>query len=135
MRMNSSNRIARVLFIIGILEIIVCCIIGLMIGQPMLTMMWWIGGFVSGMIITGLSEIIKLLQEIRNNTIKVDVEGAINEANDYTIRRYHLTFEKGDHQFDATLSQYGNEFTVKDASGHVIHYFTSVDIIELSYTD
>lgn len=73
-----KNAIAAVLFGIGLGIIIVCLFAGIFAGQVrsrfstetsfhiVLALPWWIGGFISGMFFVGLSEGLKLLQEIRN---------------------------------------------------------------------
>lgn len=60
--MNSRNTISSILLGIGILEIVICLIVGL-INLPS-SLAWWIGGFITGMIFIGFSEVIHLLQKI-----------------------------------------------------------------------
>jgi uncharacterized protein YkvS len=73
-----KNKVALTLFILGILEIVICFIIGFVSGQPEESydkfiianaLYWWIGGFVSGMLVIGLSELLNLLQQISDNTL------------------------------------------------------------------
>ncbi|MFA9555735.1 hypothetical protein ACERII_00305 [Evansella sp. AB-rgal1] len=78
-----SNVIGRVLFFIGIFLMIVHFIAGIYFGSIpyqyeqvwSTTFMWWIAGFVSGMLFIGFSEIIELLQRMlgqqKGNTVNV----------------------------------------------------------------
>lgn len=72
--MQTNNKIALVLFWIGLVEIIAGVIVGLIMGQPKYQLndkfsfttaiSWWAAGFVSGIILIGMSEIIKILDKI-----------------------------------------------------------------------
>lgn len=72
-----SNRIAKVILWIGIIEIVLAFIVGIVIGKPESTydsfswgtaFSWWGAGFISGMLIIGFAEIISILHETRYYT-------------------------------------------------------------------
>ncbi len=72
----SENIIAKILFIIGIAQMSIGLIVGLILGNAdyygvmnwSVVFMWTIGGFISGMLFLGFSEIIKLLHTINEKT-------------------------------------------------------------------
>lgn len=72
-----SNKISKVILWIGIIEIVLAFIIGIVSGQPEssydsfqwgVAFTWWAGGFVSGMLFIAFSEVIKILHETRYYT-------------------------------------------------------------------
>lgn len=74
-----SNPVASTLFVIGIIEIAACFFIGMYQGIPEksyedyrwgLAFIWWVAGFVSGMMFIGFAEIIKLLHNINEKDNK-----------------------------------------------------------------
>ncbi|MBP1996130.1 hypothetical protein [Paenibacillus eucommiae] len=89
--MNSRNIFSTILLVIGGLEILVAFIIGIAWGQPesnygahnwSITLWWWIGGFISGMVFIGFSEVIHLLQKIYD---KIPAGNAGNQSNTHTF--------------------------------------------------
>ncbi|GGG15414.1 hypothetical protein GCM10010913_41660 [Paenibacillus aceti] len=72
-----SNKIAKVILWIGIIEIFLAFIVGIVSGQPessydsfhwAIAFTWWVGGFVSGMLFLAFSEVINILHETRYYT-------------------------------------------------------------------
>lgn len=82
---SRQNKIANILFWIGVIEIVAGFILGLSLGNVevsryrneqiwSVTFIWWIASFVSGMLIIGISEIIEQLHKlnIKNNKVPED---------------------------------------------------------------
>ncbi|WP_409344382.1 hypothetical protein [Paenibacillus sp. MBLB4367] len=73
---EDKNKIASILFAIGIIEMILSFAIGIVTGSTankfipgfalFTALPWWIGGFIAGMLFIGFSEIIKLLHQINS---------------------------------------------------------------------
>ncbi|MFB5281912.1 hypothetical protein [Peribacillus sp. Hz7] len=97
-----ENSVAKILRIIGIVEIILGVILGFILGRVDVgsfteryvqvwstTFMWWIVGFISGMLIIGLSEVIELLHKINKKVGKDEV----NETNEGTVKEIYTRKE------------------------------------------
>lgn len=69
-----SNTIAKILRIIGVLEIFAGILLGVIIGltDGSIGFLWWGIGLVSGMIFIGFSEIIELLYSINSKLYDID---------------------------------------------------------------
>lgn len=72
-RIPETNNVSMTLFWIGILEMLIAFIVGIMLNEPEyslddrnwnLTLICWGTGFISGMTFIGFAEVIKLLQKI-----------------------------------------------------------------------
>ncbi|MGP4108597.1 hypothetical protein [Virgibacillus sp. L01] len=78
----NENIVAKILFIIGIAQMSIGLIVGLILGNAdyhgvmnwSIVFMWTIGGFISGMLFLGFSEIIKLLHAINEKTPSLQKE-------------------------------------------------------------
>ncbi|MFX3631640.1 MAG: hypothetical protein ACE3L7_14325 [Candidatus Pristimantibacillus sp.] len=60
--MNKRNSVSSILLGIGLLQMLICLIVGF-ISLPS-SIVWWIGGFILGMMFIGFAEVIHLLQKI-----------------------------------------------------------------------
>lgn len=82
----NENIVAKILFIIGIAQMSIGLIVGLILGNAdyygvmnwSIVFMWTIGGFISGMLFLGFSEIIKLLHTINEKTPSLQKEAFHN---------------------------------------------------------
>ncbi|MBP1949743.1 hypothetical protein [Virgibacillus litoralis] len=82
----NENVVAKILFIIGIAQMSIGIIVGLILGNAdyygvmnwSIFFTWAIGGFVSGMLFLGFSEIIKLLHMINEKTPSLTKEAFHN---------------------------------------------------------
>ncbi|MFB4169477.1 hypothetical protein ACE1TG_16030 [Virgibacillus sp. JSM 102003] len=82
----NENIVAKILFIIGIAQMLIGLIVGLILGNAdyygvmnwSVVFMWTIGGFISGMLFLGFSEIIKLLHTINEKTPSLQKEAFHN---------------------------------------------------------
>lgn len=86
--MNSTNRISNILYYLGILIIIISIIAGIIVGNGFI-LIFGPGGFILGMLILGLSEVIFLLHKINNslnsiNNPKVDSSTSSYNNDDIT---------------------------------------------------
>lgn len=96
------NSVAKILLVIGIIEIILSFIVGVIAAQDyvdfniVVALMWWIGGFVSGMLIIGFSEVINLLQSISSKLDKKPNSNSnqkVNNASKLTPHEDEIVFK------------------------------------------
>ncbi|RSL33838.1 hypothetical protein D7Z54_09110 [Salibacterium salarium] len=103
--MERNNGIAKVLMVIGIAEIILGFIAGLVFGRVevssysseqiwSVTFIWWISSFVSGMLVIGLSEIIELLHKLNLQFQSNDVSSSKKIATTSTVENTSLNENK-----------------------------------------
>lgn len=157
--MNTTNKIAKALFVIGIAEIALCLVFGMIAGQPehsfedyniTVMLIWWVGGFISGMFIIGFAEVIRLLQDISDKKTKSMKETTYSESlnnNDSSISvdernknhlmqdGYRLSFESKEDSFNASLTYTENGFAIVDFNDKLVHAFNTHNIVDFKYDD
>jgi len=76
--MKTNNVIAKVLFVIGALEIIAGIILGIALGTEEESafhfFLWLVSGTVSGMLFIGISEVINLLDKSYSSKVRTEFE-------------------------------------------------------------
>lgn len=89
--MGKRNNVSSILLGVGTFEMILCFIVGFVVGQPEANMHegyryiyalpWWIGGFITGMLFLGLAEVIRLLDLIYKQLGNHHNQFKTNESN------------------------------------------------------